>query len=107
MKVSFAAVLLCLPLACFGWGGTGHQIVALIAEDQLTPQAKTRIAELLGKDAHISDAEIADWADVVRRERQKTAPWHYVDIPITEERFDRKREGREGNNVIDAVNAQV
>jgi len=41
---------------------------------------------------------------VVRRERENTAPWHYVDIPTTAEKFDRKRDG---NNVIDAINAQL
>jgi hypothetical protein len=90
------------PSFALGWGGTGHQIVCLIAEDHLSPQAKAGVHELLG-DAHISDAEIASWADEVRRERRSTAPWHYVNIPVSAAGFDRKRDGRNGNNIIDAI----
>src|SRR5438552_198280 len=50
--------LLGLPLFAFAWGGDGHQIVALIAEDRLSSAAKEGIHALLG-DANISDAEIA------------------------------------------------
>ena len=41
------------------WGGDGHQIVAIIAEERLTPEAKAAIHDLLSKDVNISDAEIA------------------------------------------------
>ncbi len=58
-------------------------------------------------DAHISDAEVASWADQIRREQRDTAPWHYVDIPVTAGKFDRERDGRGGDNVIDALNAQI
>src|SRR5207244_4427025 len=54
------------PPVAHGWGGTGHQIVCLIAEEHLTPHAKAAIHQLLG-DASISDGEIASWADEVRR----------------------------------------
>ena len=32
--------------------------------------------------ANISDAEVVNWADEIRRERRETAPWHYVNIPV-------------------------
>jgi hypothetical protein len=93
-----------VPATLFAWGGDGHQIVALIAEDHLTPQAKAGIHELLGKDVNISDAEIASWADDYRREHRTTAPWHYVDIPVEADAFDEARDGQDGNNVIDKIN---
>lgn len=104
-RTALAAVLLMLllPSVTRAWGGDGHQIVCLIAEDRLTPAAKAGIHELLGKDVNISDAEIANWADQVRRERPETAPWHYVDIPFDAQSFDEKRDGRHGNNVIDKI----
>jgi hypothetical protein len=46
------------PATCFAWGGEGHQLVALIAEHQLTPQAKAMVKDLLDGDK-ISDAEVA------------------------------------------------
>ena len=103
---AFIAVLLITPAMCLAWGGEAHQIVALIAEDHLTPKAKAVIAELLDG-AHISDAEVASWADQIRRERSNTAPWHYVDIPVTADVFDRTRDGKYGNNVIDAIEGQL
>ena len=45
-----------------GWESIVHQLVALIAEEQLTPKAKAAIADLLGQDMHISDAEVIDVA---------------------------------------------
>lgn len=93
-----------LPAIAYGWGGDGHQIVCLIAEDRLTSAAKAGIHALLGSTANISDAEIASWADEVRRERPATGPWHYVDIPVEATTFDEKRDGRNGNNVIDKIN---
>lgn len=52
------------------WGGEGHQIIALIAEARLTPEAQAGIDELLGE-AEISDGEVASWADNIRRERSR------------------------------------
>jgi len=96
-------LLLLVPQSLYAWGGDGHQIVCLIAEERLTPAARVGIHELLG-DQHISDAAIASWADNVRRERRETGPWHYVDIPVEASGFDEQRDGQHGNNVIDKIN---
>lgn len=101
-------LVLLIPSTVFAWGGDGHQIVCLIAEVHLSPAAKAGIHDLLG-DAHISDAEIASWADNIRRERRNTASWHFVDIPVDASgfgvsAFDERRDGKHGNNVIDKIN---
>lgn len=90
-------------LPVLAWGGDGHQIVALIAEKGLTPKAEAMIHGLLGADVDISDAVVANWADEIRRERQKTAPWHYVNIPIDSAGYEPKRDGNKGNSVIDKI----
>src|SRR6478609_1709746 len=99
--IALAAML--LPSIVFAWGGEGHQVVAIIAEERLTTVAKDQIHELLGADVDISDAEIANWADQIRRERRETAAWHYVDIPTDQPSYDAKRDGHNGDNVIDAI----
>src|SRR5687768_2783880 len=48
-------LLLSFPPRVFGWGGDGHQVAALIAEERLTPEARAAVKELLGP-ADISDA---------------------------------------------------
>jgi hypothetical protein len=59
MRLRFPALLvLIIPSLCYGWGGEGHQLIALIAEEKMTPEARAAVAELLDG-AHISDAEIA------------------------------------------------
>jgi hypothetical protein len=72
----------------------------------LTPQAKAAAKELLGG-ANISDAEVVNWADEVRRERRDTVPWHFVNIPHDAKGFDRERDGREGENIIDAIEREA
>jgi hypothetical protein len=66
------------------------------------PAAKAGIHNLLGDD-HISDAAVASGADNVRREREETRPWHYVDVPVEAKGFEEQRDGRHGNNVIDQI----
>lgn len=100
-RILLASVLVtCIPSMLFAWGGDGHQITALIAEEHLNPETKKAIHELLGKGVNISDAEICNWADQIRREKRSTAPWHYVDIPTDASGFDEARDGNHGNNVI-------
>jgi hypothetical protein len=106
-KGVFLCMVLCVCQLCQAWGGTGHQLVALIAEDELTPKAKAAIADLLGPDVHISDAEVASWADEYRRSHEETSSWHYTNVPVTADRFDRARDGRNGANVVDALDAQI
>ena len=97
-----ALLLVLSPSIALAWGGDGHQLICLIAEDHLTPTSKAGIHSLLG-DANISDAEIASWADAIRRQRRELGPWHYVDIPVDASGFDEKRDGQNGNNVIDKI----
>jgi hypothetical protein len=56
---------------------------------------------------NISDAEVASWADEVKRERRETADWHYVNIPAEALTYDAKRDGRRGENVIDKLSEQA
>ena len=86
----------CLPT--FAWGPEGHSLVARIADAQLTPAARARVAAILGSDS--SMASIASWADQVRPSRAATAPWHYVDIPIDQPHLDMARDCPKGDCVI-------
>jgi hypothetical protein len=88
----FLVTSLTAPVAR-AWGCKGHQTVALIAEDHLTPEGKELVLGLLREnpiDPHVkrycgsavSDpmADASTWADDVRGERNN-GPWHYIDIP--------------------------
>src|SRR5258708_39181844 len=71
------------------WGPKGHAIVADIAASRLTPVAKQNLQLLLGAD---SLASIASWADTVRKERDESYGWHFVDIPKDAPGFSQERD---------------
>jgi nuclease S1 len=59
-----------------------------LAERHLTKQAKAEIKALLEPGESLADC--STWADEHRRETPHTAPWHYVDVPLEESRYDDK-----------------
>ena len=71
------------------WGPKGHAIVADIAASRLTPIAKQNLQLLLGAD---SLASIASWADSVRKDRDESYDWHFVDIPKDASGFSEERD---------------
>jgi hypothetical protein len=81
------ATLLSAPPA-FGWGRIGHRTSSRLCETLLTPATKAAIRELLEPGESLADASL--WPDEHRRERPETAPWHYVNVPISEPRYDAK-----------------
>lgn len=67
------------PAPSLAWGPTGHEVVAYIAEDNLTPAARAAVAGILPAGEDLAD--VANWADEIREERKSTAPWHFIDLP--------------------------
>src|SRR5271169_5090411 len=91
----------------YAWNATGHEIVARIAWDNLTPEAKAKVTEILRQhpdyaraltkdttpagDARDKQAFIiaATWPDLIRGANFGKSHitynhpyWHYVDIPF-------------------------
>ena len=81
----------------WAWGFTGHRIAGQIAADRLNPGAREAIADLLGPTDTLSNA--STWADTVRDKHPEAATWHYVNVPITEAKYDRKYEDPKGGVV--------
>ncbi len=102
---TFAAALLLVgltlgPGSAEAWGAPGHQIVAAIAEERLTPQTRAMMREIVG-DIPLHDAEIATWADVHRD--SGTRPWHFVNIPFSAGRYDGARDCPRGACAVAAI----
>jgi hypothetical protein len=91
----FAALaLLTLALSAspvWAWGRVGHRVTGRIAEQHLTPQAKAAAAAVLAEGESLAD--VSTWADEQRRTLKGTGPWHYVDVPLDEPRYDAKFSG--------------
>jgi S1/P1 Nuclease len=91
MKKIIALLLLAtlIPTQLSAWGAKGHAIVADIAQSRLTPTARKNLQLLLGND---SLASIASWADLIRKERDESYDWHFVDIPKDAAGFSQERD---------------
>jgi hypothetical protein len=97
MSSKFASIFVLAAWPVTAWGPAGHRIVALIAEQRLSPEVKAKIAKLL-LDGKYSIADISSCADAIRstnprpeeqfcRDLAGTVPptngtWHYTDIPL-------------------------
>jgi hypothetical protein len=90
--------MLCGSLPAFGWGPEGHNLIARLAAAHLTPAAAARVAEILGPGTTM--ASISSWPDQIRRQREATGPWHYIDIPIDKPHLDMARDCPKGNCVL-------
>lgn len=94
-KRTALATLVLLTFAArpsFGWWETGHRVVARIAALHLTPQARARVASILGVPDSLEAvadalANASTWADEVRA-ATKTGEWHYVDLTIQDQKAD-------------------
>jgi S1/P1 Nuclease len=92
-----AVALMSLCGEAWAWGDEGHEVVALVAQSFLDTDVSKRVAALLAADtdpltAHDVASE-ATWADKhrdanVNGSRQKTSPWHFIDIEISAPNID-------------------
>jgi S1/P1 Nuclease len=90
---------------CFAWNSTGHELVAMIAYDQLSPQTRSKICDVLKHHPRLSEDLLHDtnrapddnlamflraatWPDIVRypahpmNHTEHHPHWHYVDFPF-------------------------
>lgn len=108
-KIVFLSLLF-PTLPAFAWGPVGHETVAYIAMDNLTPAAQKGVYALLswGKTQTYQEnlASISNWADHVRQfGRPETAPWHFIDLPIRKDitKADEQTYCPDNNCVLNAL----
>jgi hypothetical protein len=100
------ALLLCLwlfPQPASAWGRKGHAAIAVLAESQLTPQARAQVRELLAGDldregkrsARMTLAAIASWPDEIRDIAPAKAfkGWHSRANPVCDAALGACRDG--------------
>ncbi|UXI68886.1 S1/P1 nuclease [Tahibacter amnicola] len=96
-----------LSPAAWAWGPVGHRTVAKLAEDQLSPAAKTQVVSLLAPDNERTLVDIAVWADDLRdtdpARFRTTSRQHYVNIRSDTCRFDAGRDCAGGECVVIAI----
>jgi hypothetical protein len=88
----------------WAWGNQGHEIVAIIAADNLSPSVRVQVARILTTASDTASLEAMAAASVrpdteFREEDRSTAPWHYIDICLQDRRSDLPARCPEGGCV--------
>lgn len=78
-------ILLSAAPRAFGWGREGHKVIVLIAERNMSAAALKKARAILGR---TSFENIGSWADYYRRRHPETGPWHYINIPLADDKID-------------------
>ncbi len=105
LTIAFLVAVLCMPLQALSWGSEGHQVIAKLAESQLTPKARDEVGRLLAAEPDATMASASTWADEHRN--PATAPWHYVNFPRGVCTYVGERDCPDGKCVVAAINKQV
>jgi hypothetical protein len=87
---ALVAALLLLPVQALAWGPEGHSIIAELAQRRLSPRAAAEVERLLGLGHSL--ASVSSWADDVRDDRPETYNWHFVGLPLAEDRYDAAKQ---------------
>ena len=115
----FALALTSAP-AARAWGCRGHQTVAALAETHLTPQAKEALLALLtanpidpqlkrycGQTGLDPFVDSSTWADDERSRDPSTAPWHFIDIPLSATKGPAQNFCGAAGCVLQAITSQL
>ncbi|KAA2285470.1 S1/P1 nuclease [Arenimonas fontis] len=106
-------LLLALALAApaaQAWSRQGHELVAELAEADLSPAARDAVRDLLSDEPVPTLAAIAAWADDIRAEGgalgEASKHWHYVNIPGSACDYVPARDCPDGDCIIGAIARQ-
>src|SRR5262249_19877897 len=89
IAVTIVAAPIVVSAPAHAWGPEGHVIVAIMAEDLLTPAARQAVRDMLSG-APLATSAI--FADEYRVTHPETSRWHYVDIPFDATAYDEVRD---------------
>ncbi len=112
MRRLFACLLLlaCAPVA-WAWDELGHRLVAELAEDELSADARAQVAGLLAGEIEPTLAGVSTWADRLRDSDpgrfKATARWHFVNLAEHGCDYQPIRDCAGGDCVIAAIQAQA
>jgi hypothetical protein len=85
----------------FSWFDKGHRIVGLIAQANLTAEARKTIKEILPENMTLAEAAI--WPDHEGRGIRDFHPLHYVNIPENADGYDHARDCPDKNCMVEAL----
>ena len=118
--LGLVALSLALAPSAQAWGCRGHEAIAALAEKHLTPQAKEALLALLtanpidpqlkrycGQRGLDPFVDASTWADDERGRDPSTAPWHFIDIPLSVTHGSAQAFCGAGGCVLTAITSQL
>ncbi len=103
--LAFAGLVLMSSSLVKAWGVEGHQVIAIIADKQLTSAARSEVNRLLALEPGSTLATVSTWAD--ERRTPQTAAWHYVNFVRGDCNYEAERQCPDGRCVVDAITKQA
>jgi hypothetical protein len=104
-RSAFTVAIALLVTNAFAWGKEGHQVVASLAETQLSAKARSEVDRLLSLEPGATLQSISTWPDEHRN--PATGRWHYVNFPRNTCTYDAGRDCPDGNCVVGAIAKQL
>lgn len=106
-SIAISALLSVAPLTS-AWGVVGHQAVAFVAQDLISPQTKAWAQAIIGDKTSSFLANYATWADSYKSTSVGafTKPFHYIDAndsPPQTCNVDYNRDCPQNNCVVSAI----
>jgi len=105
LTVTFVATFFAFHLLTltpsFSWFDKGHRIVGLIAQANLSAEARKEINAILPGNTTLADAAV--WPDHEGRSIRDFNPLHYVSIPENATGYDQGRDCPERNCMVEAL----
>lgn len=86
------------------WGVQGHQVVAALAQANLSPAARAEANRLLSLEPGATLPSVSTWADEQRS--PETARWHFVNFPRGQCTYTPERDCPDGQCVVAAIEQQ-
>ncbi len=106
MQRLIALLILFFCSQCNAWNTVGHQLIAKIAYDNLTPQAKLLCIKALHSDNKHLESDmisVSGWLDYIRISgRHEFDHLHYIDIPYPEPNHFKMKDLK-GPNALSAI----
>ena len=104
---SLLVLALSLTMAghAFAWGAQGHEVIATVAWQGLTPQTRQEVTRLLALEPGQTLESVATWADEHRS--PATGVWHYINFPRTSCHYAPERDCPGGRCVVAAIAHQA
>jgi hypothetical protein len=87
------AVIIIASTTAWAWGDQGHEIIAMIAADNLSPSARDQVAKILATTSDTNSLEKAMAAASIQPDTEfgpqdrSTAPWHFIDICLQHQKL--------------------